>query len=249
MHWGQRKLLISEILFLTSWGDKSNEVVYAGAAPGFHIPFLSALFPRHSFILYDPSAIQIKETQNIRIRQEFFTTRVAQTFADRKVLFISDVRSRDSKSQDGVTEACVWNDNEAQKEWVLAMKPAKAMLKFRCPYPTAIPGKTSMLRGTPILQPWAPANSTETRLVVDDSLQTVDYDHLMYEEQLCYHNIHTRARTFHLTDHGNGFKGSFDACAELLVLSDFLLKFPDFGDGRSIESISKLSKRISSELQ
>ena len=33
-HWGQRKLLLSEIYFLTKYGDKSFNVVYAGAAPG-----------------------------------------------------------------------------------------------------------------------------------------------------------------------------------------------------------------------
>src|SRR6185312_13213560 len=42
-HWGQRKLLLSEILFLTRWGHLGKTVVYAGAAPGSHIPYLSTL--------------------------------------------------------------------------------------------------------------------------------------------------------------------------------------------------------------
>lgn len=34
IHWGQRKLLLSEIEFLTLYGEDGMWVVYAGAAPG-----------------------------------------------------------------------------------------------------------------------------------------------------------------------------------------------------------------------
>ncbi len=34
VHWGQRKLLLSEIEFLTLYGQEGHPVVYAGAAPG-----------------------------------------------------------------------------------------------------------------------------------------------------------------------------------------------------------------------
>eukprot|EP01113_Clastostelium_recurvatum_P023758 TRINITY_DN2832_c0_g1_i4.p1 TRINITY_DN2832_c0_g1~~TRINITY_DN2832_c0_g1_i4.p1 ORF type:complete len:249 (+),score=62.08 TRINITY_DN2832_c0_g1_i4:51-797(+) len=67
-HWGQRKLLLSEIEFLSrfasasaagpssssSSSSSSMVVVYAGAAPGTHIPFLQRLFPRLRWILVDP---------------------------------------------------------------------------------------------------------------------------------------------------------------------------------------------------
>ena len=38
-HFGQRKLLISEIEFLTMHARFNDTVVYAGAAPGTHIDF------------------------------------------------------------------------------------------------------------------------------------------------------------------------------------------------------------------
>lgn len=53
MQFEQRKLLMSDILFLTNYGEQSDIVVYVGAAPGLHIPFLSSLFPTHTFILID----------------------------------------------------------------------------------------------------------------------------------------------------------------------------------------------------
>ena len=55
-HWGQRKLLFSEIEFLTLYGHLAKTVVYAGAAPGTHINYLSKeLFPEHKWVLVDPA--------------------------------------------------------------------------------------------------------------------------------------------------------------------------------------------------
>src|SRR5271170_7957656 len=54
LHWGQRKLLLNEIEFLTVYGDRSDTIIYIGAADGLHLEYLSKLFPNHNFILYDP---------------------------------------------------------------------------------------------------------------------------------------------------------------------------------------------------
>ena len=53
-HIGQRKLLLTEIQFLTN--KKSGVVVYAGSAPGNHIPVLLKIFPnKFKWILIDPN--------------------------------------------------------------------------------------------------------------------------------------------------------------------------------------------------
>jgi hypothetical protein len=54
VHWGQRKLLLTEIEFLTRYGHLSDTVIYAGAAPGTHTAVLAALFPKHKFHLHSP---------------------------------------------------------------------------------------------------------------------------------------------------------------------------------------------------
>ena len=67
-HWGQRKLLLSEIEFLSIFipqlrarqpPPKRIVVVYAGAAPGTHIPYLYDAFDNRSgdlqFALFDPA--------------------------------------------------------------------------------------------------------------------------------------------------------------------------------------------------
>lgn len=53
-HWGQRKLLLTEILFFTLHGQENTTVIYAGAAPSDHIIFLSKMFKSYHFVLVDP---------------------------------------------------------------------------------------------------------------------------------------------------------------------------------------------------
>ena len=62
-HWGQKKLLMSEIEFLTMYvepslasGDKLRQYtcLYVGASPGDHISYLCYLFPQVHFVLVDP---------------------------------------------------------------------------------------------------------------------------------------------------------------------------------------------------
>ena len=71
-------------------------VIYAGAAPGNHIPFLSFLFPFVKFICVDPRPFAIQETARIEIQQRMFTDDYAraapQSNSNRLVLFISDIR-------------------------------------------------------------------------------------------------------------------------------------------------------------
>jgi hypothetical protein len=104
VHWGQRKLMVSEIEFLTLHGGKDSDndkdlitCVYAGSAPGTHIPFLAQLFPKVRFVLVDPSEFSIEATDRIEIRREFMTDDVAREFVGRRTLLISDIRSADFK--------------------------------------------------------------------------------------------------------------------------------------------------------
>jgi hypothetical protein len=85
LHWGQRKLHVSEIEFLTEFGFPYCHVVYAGAASGTHIKQLSEMFPDVTFHLYDPSPFTVLPTERIRIHNELFTDEIARTFLGCKV--------------------------------------------------------------------------------------------------------------------------------------------------------------------
>lgn len=67
-HIGQRKLLLSEVQFLTT--HETKYCIYAGSAPGHKTHLLSTMFPRVKFILIDPNKfeLKIKKTNHRKIK-------------------------------------------------------------------------------------------------------------------------------------------------------------------------------------
>lgn len=125
IHWGQRKLLMSEIEFLTEYYNLFSEnkylLVYAGSAPGTHIPFLSYLFPNLYFLLYDPAPFNIESNEKITIRNEFFLDETVEELKLRNdnYLFISDIRTANPHiMEEEEIEYCIQKDMNMQMNWV-----------------------------------------------------------------------------------------------------------------------------------
>ena len=141
--WGQKKLLLSEIQFLTKVCQKLNTkslkdyaVVYAGAAPGFHFPILYNLFPELIWLLYDPArsskeASMHPQKEKVKIFNQFFTDETIkhakQNSENRKILFISDIRL----SPD---EEAVIKDMISQAKWGTDLEADYMLLKYKLPY-------------------------------------------------------------------------------------------------------------------
>jgi hypothetical protein len=142
-HWGQKKLLLSEIQFLTNVCKKLNTkslndyaVVYVGAADGFHFPILYNLFPELIWILYDPGKFSKEsymhpQKQKVKIFNQFFTDETIkhaqQNAENRKILFISDIRVTPKDEQ-------VYTDMINQARWGTSIGADFMLLKFRLPY-------------------------------------------------------------------------------------------------------------------
>jgi len=216
-HWGQRKLLLSEIEFLTKYGMDDCIVIYIGAAPGSHTYELTKMFhtiyPNMSYILIDPAPFNKKLTEisslkeyeriekkepNITIINEYFTEELITDLKNnyingKNILFISDIRRGDIQTDDNDTiEEDIKKDMELQKLGVITLNPEHSMLKFRLPWEK---GTTNYLDGDIYLQTWAPVNSTETRLYISKNYNNEgtyfnmkNYDNTEYEELLCFYN-------------------------------------------------------------
>lgn len=185
IHIGQRKLLMNEILFMTKYGHLSDKVVYAGAAHGIHIPLLAQLFPKHKFDLWDPGDFKISDTNQIKIFNKYFTDEIAATYKGQKILFISDIRTGNPSMSFEEFEKEVETNNQWQRNWIEIMKPSMSMLKFRIPF--TIKEKYEYFSGDIYLQPWAPVDSAETRLITDGK-QMQKYDLIDYENRMYYYN-------------------------------------------------------------
>ena len=245
IHWGQRKLLLSEIQFLTLFWDPNTVpkpiILYAGASPGTHIPFLLSMFKQAEFHLYDPSEFHIKATPQIHLYQQLFTDETAKQWQGRNdVFFISDIRAADyAKQLIQENETAVWNDMLAQQRWVEMINPVQALLKFRLPYATGGIGKAvEYLNGHVFVQVWPPQTSTETRLVPLKSQgpqprwTTKIWDTLDYEEKLFYHNKIMREETLFLNPFTKTHDAvsppelinDYDSMAETTIIIDYLFK-------------------------
>ena len=256
VHWGQRKLLLSEIQFLTQYGDLSDLVVYAGSAPGVHTPYLSSLFPTHTFVLVDPNPFKIAPTQHIHILSGYFDDQLATTLNSRNPLFISDIRTAEpSKMTPRQTEMSIIEDNLMQVRWVEIMNPIASMLKFRCAYVDSqlVPPmpNTVMYEGKVMLQAWSTQSGTETRLIVRKPLHLKEYNNRLYQDQMFYHNVEIREKKQYPQPIKSGMlKHDFDSSLEVVILGDFLRKFPKFRKSTSIlTDIQHMSEVITQTVQ
>jgi hypothetical protein len=215
IHWGQRKLHLGEVDFLTSYTNRNEKytLVYAGAANGQHIPLLLKLFPNIEFHLYDPapfsSVVNNNPTLKINPHKDpdapvgFFTNNVSINYRSTKnLLFICDIRLAPSMKKSDPEYASIFEDNVAndmniQKDWVNIMRPKFSILKMRLPYNAKDTYK--YLDGEVRFGIWAPVASTETRLIVSklslspgEEFPTKSYIPEVYEKQLAYFNNRMR---------------------------------------------------------
>jgi hypothetical protein len=203
LHFGQQKLLLSEVEFLTKYALANNPkdtpkdtlVVYAGASPSTHTSMLLILFPSVSFVLIDPAPFDIQQQENrVGIINELFTDDLVDAVINReykpnpivntllkkckRLLFISDIRgavSLDPEESEN-SEIIIMNNMTLQRNWVERLRPYASMLKFRLPWRKES-GKTLYLKGDIYLQMFAKPSSAETRLVVEGVPEMVEYDH------------------------------------------------------------------------
>jgi len=269
VHWGQRKLLISELEFLIYFWNPHEVphpvIVYAGAACGDHIPIIPKLFPSiDSLHLYDPAPFNIKETDKIHIYNQLFTAKEAEEWSHRSdVFFISDIRTGDYTAMSSEqNELSILEDMELQRQCVEIMNPVQAHLKFRLPYSDFDPKylKLNYFDGNVLLQPWAPYTSTETRLVpiknpISGKYEKKVWDAIVYEEQLFYHNTVSRSNQIFLNPlifppktlpiDPPELNNEYDSVAEVFVLKAYYEKF---GFRPTSNDICNFSNWITSEL-
>jgi len=253
IHWGQRKLLMSEIEFLTLIGLenlKGSLVVYAGAAPGTHIKYLSGLFPEPVFMLVDPAPFTVKQSDTIIIKQQNFTDKMAHQIREqnkgRKIYFISDIRTADHEKQSSqVVEARVQWDMDAQMRWHELLGARRSMLKFRLPWDDKI---SEYLDGDIYLPVWGPQTTTECRLITNPfhPMAKATYDHKKYESQMMFFNNVTRHSLYRHEVIGEGLDHCYDCTAEIFILNAYLsMRKPRLAPGDLAREISKMSHKIS----
>lgn len=221
LHWGQLKLFLSEVEFLTKViddaGDRDIVFVYAGAAPGDHIEYLHGLFKNIQFELYDPNKFVVRDSDMIKTHVQFFTDKDAQFWKDnignRYLAFCSDIRSEPA------TPKNVAENMKMQLEWWKIMNPHLSMFKFRLPW---IPGKTEWPAGEIYIQAYPGPTSTETRLIVKKNAEVIYYDNQQYEDACFYHNTHNRTYKYPNEFHDIGLDDCYDCQSFIQIMKQYI---------------------------
>lgn len=255
-HIGQRKLLMSEIQFLTETLTKlgiaetrKHTVVYAGAAHGFHIPTLLRMFRGcfDEFHLYDipdrfcPELRKIENEPNSKIRitpvkggrgtpDGYFDDHIAKSYSDRPTIFISDLRTE-------TDNASVLKNTEDQERWFRYMQATCACLKYRTPF-AENPSKSRTYQvpaGKIVLQVWAPSQSAETRLWIFGKRAKkvmMDINDIEFETAMNVFNTYYRSLSFKLAGGAKAPDGTctcYDHMMERLIISRYILTMKRLG--------------------
>ena len=235
--WGQRKLLMCLVSFISNHLDKGKNAVllYAGAAPAVNIGIAARLFPNITWHLYDPQPFKLKTDLNRKmvVYQKKFTDEIAHYWGkiqkkDGNIYFISDIRTADYTKTKNLedNENQIMGDMELQKKWVEIIKPCKSQLKFRLPYTLPnLPLEIEYFDGIIYKQCYSPQTSTETRLVLTSPTLTYKkYSCEKYQSQLFYHNIVVREKNkyVNLFMDEPELLDDYDSCCEISIWKDYL---------------------------
>lgn len=270
VHFGQLKLLISEIEFFTYYWDHIKNpnplILYIGAAPGTHIYILSKMFPKFEFHLYDKPNLPIvfdeiiKNNPQIIIHEKYFTDEDIEEWKLKKnVYLISDIRSLNyntSGNDDKENENIAKNDMKMQEKWLKEINPVKALLKFRLPYnyQWLEEKEFEYTDGLLYLQQWAPQNSTECRLVPNYPYTTRKWNISVHESMMFYHNKITRQEEKFINifteenEHIStklGLTNDYDSIATSYIITQYLIKFAvDPREEYCIKVLEKIMKEV-----
>jgi hypothetical protein len=245
-YWKQRKLLLSEIEFLTKYSIEQNcLVIYAGAAPGTHLNYLSSLFPQLNFILIDQHEFITNENQQIQIEHEPFSDKLAKKYStkDKNILFICDVSTFTSNDK---FEEDIQNDMNDQIKWVNIIKPHASLLKFRLP---RLKTTFQFFQGELLLDLWSARHLLECRLIIEKNPIIIDYDYRDFEKSMTHFYDVTRT-IFYEHDFDQieteGIDHCYDCRAELFILQQYFIQIKNIQDEKDLKkSIAQLSYDIS----
>lgn len=144
--WGQRKLLLTCLQFLTIaikkykklYDEEKLFVLYVGAGDGTNIFVLSKMFPKLKFELFDDHFDEkiLQNQKNIKLFIKYFFDEDAEKYKNKGkyMLFISDIRT--TRRKDEPANIDIYNNSLKQFNWINIMKPLLSHLKFRCLFNT-----------------------------------------------------------------------------------------------------------------
>jgi hypothetical protein len=219
--WYYRRELIEEIEFLTLSLDSRTEpftLLVIGAAQGYDLITLLALFPCMQLIVFDPKPIDIRlklQADRVSVFQQLFTEADAHRMKTRLegVLVFMQCYTRIDGGKLG-------ENMERVRSWHHIVQPKRGAYEFTLPYDSD--ASTPFIEGERYLPVWSKEAGSDCRLITaEDTDNEMEYCHRKHEDQMMYFNTEYRLNRFN-------YKGkvlSYDEYTELKILEEFVRKF------------------------
>ena len=266
LKWGQRKLLITLIQFLTKYyhcykQDEKKYLLYVGASPGYNINYLMKLFPDIHFIMYDKVDTEVDLSQkNVEFYQRYFTDEDAYKYANKNLFFVCDIRTLDTKDHHNIIreikqridkktatkedyETLVYHEEQANSiiddNMVMQQKWANIMNPLKSHLKFRLKwdqNETKYFDGDIYFQPWIGNGSIEMRIVPNGKEKV--YNNKIAEEVCFWFNKNRRREKL-----VSPFKGVYpfhDNILEAVILAEYLVTFKNY----SYEDNEKLGERV-----
>ncbi len=240
LYYGQLKLLISEIEFLTLCmrdleSTKNVIVLYIGSASGEHISMVINMFPLFEYVLIDPRGFKLgqynKSKTNVRTINKLFDNNFCKSikseYKDKTILYISDIRTITLNGRSVDVQDYIGRDMISQKEWFYILNPFRSLLKFRFPYcpvqwKPADEKPFKYLDGSIFIQSYEPPQSTETRLYVKDNPKEILYYPCSYADRLSYFNKYIRTLCYSHKIKSAGIDHCYDCYSYIYILENYI---------------------------
>ena len=248
VHWGQLKMFLVVLFFLINkvkTTDKIVHIIYPGAARGDTILILCQMFPNTLWYLIDPNPVHqslnnhpmVKEVKN-----EYFTDETAQYYKDKfkntkdKILLLSDIREETDDTD-------IIEDQEANARWHNIINPDFSYFKFRCPYDN--PKKYKYYDAKVYIQPFAPIDTTESRIIFEKELIPKIWDINEYQGKFNYFNRVLRPSFYNksIIKNNDYFDHCYDCTYYSYLIRNYIDNFKEFNPFKT-EDIYEIMKQV-----
>ena len=197
VHCDAVKSLLCEIEFLTNFATSGDIVIYAGEIS----TALPILFKELNFYKYG------------EVNKE-------------DVLFLSNLKYPSRRNRKNL-QLEIQKINRIQEKMFRKISPRKALLNFILPWRIENKWITeggqyfNYLQGDIYFQPWN--KSSDVKILVDKNACNINYDNILFEEQMVYFNNVYRSSYFHSREY-DGMDHCYDCVTEIKILEKYLLK-------------------------
>jgi len=244
-NWGQLKLFITNLQFLTNHIDKIDRnkrpiFVYVGAAPSISTYTLAKMFPNVDFHLYDSADFykKLNELNNIKLYKKYFTDDDAMEWKKEndRVFYLSDIRDLqyDSTATDEERNKFIIKNMRDQEKWYNIIQPVASHLKFRMPNVTNNLETFEYLDGDIYFQPWVDKDSIEVRLVPHGKGIIKKWLPIEFNNKIAYFLNETRKKKKYYNpiynneeQFLNGVPNNFDSIGSFRILYNYFSLFFD----------------------